>query len=465
MIVLNLPSMKSGILIKIFFVLSLILIATIPNIANAQDYSNEFNEPNEQVSKLGTWTYLTADKIERTVDIYQYCGTSCILVLFDVRDNVPLTSSQTESFFENYQLKQIVDKGQLSESTYTISYSNPPICQVFAPEFFVESKNLAVQVAAEKILPDVLPKNAGKIVAAAYEAGENFGIVDSVNVPILLIGASCVGGDALEVRASSILTSCQYYVKNLEKSYSYEGQAQDLENCHAEAIQNLELNQGNPKIIYSHIQTQAGNIMSQVNSTLQSLGCDLSKVFGGNCTVQGPVIQKSDLDKLETQIKNLQNVGTYVNSVTNSSQSLSTDSTKRISLKSGEAVSAIISLNSSIASDQNLISSFNDYFGLKLLWLNLFYTPGYDFSSNQYEIGLASQKLTTSEQLFGQYRFNTAMIAAYDGQKDAMNTNSAIIAEINKQRNINYFNVFVAVIVLVVLLVLFFAGKSKGGQA
>lgn len=415
--------------IKFTLIASLIVLAVSAPFANAQpqtDYLNEFSEGGERSGLLSSWEYVTQDGAHRTIAIFEYCALSCVLIPFDVENHALLNDQQTLRFFENLALQQMLVNAAITEGTY----SDIPlgkgsvVCNFTAPRLDIEVKALTLQVLATDVLPRMLPKNAGRIVETIYDAGETVGIVKSTSVPILLLGASCVAGDYLENLATSALVTCALLIQNVRNNRAYEGQFEDLMNCHSEALARLNLARYSPDLLTQHVETQAQNWLMQLASAISNWFCQFS-----GCKTTQPTTVQSNYDKALTELSVIQDLNqTYIR-VAPKAQDLFNAYRFRIALKVQETNKALSDLNSEISRLNSRLSGYTALNGLYTSVLNLVKTPGYDFSAAVANQTLASQFYHNAESLNSTYVFNSAIRTANTGITYAANGMNAVTQE------------------------------------
>jgi len=452
----------------LLFALAMILVLS-PYIKAQDEYINEFNISNEQVRLDSTWAYLTKEVIQRQINVYRYCSSSsynfygsipfssksnCILVIFDIQNKIAMDPDQTEDFFQNYKLKEeLINTGKLNENSYTIGeYEKSLTCGFFAPKFGEEAGKLVIEVGIEKVLPEILPKNAKTLVLEIYDTGKEIGLVKSPEVAILVLGASCTGGEFLERVALSTLTSCQSYIKNLERNYAYEGQAKDLLECHNDAIEKLDLAKKSPNVLLQHVEVQAGSLYNKIRGRIQSILCN---TFGFWCDSPPMKIEQSSLQKLEMQIQKLQQATPNSGTIAQDARSLASSSFSRIIQKSNETNASINFLNQYIQVAKKKIDR-------KSVSLNLIYTPSYDFTNAEYKINIAEQKLKEAELLRDQYKFNSAIRTANEGQRFVEESLADIVQEENKLRSFRTESIILIVLFIILLLFYFWKKRRKG---
>lgn len=384
---------------------------------NAQaDYIDEFSEAGETHSLYGQWEYITQDGVRRTVNVYQYCaGGTCVLVPFDIDNHVLLTGQQAMRLFENLALHEALSSAP--NPNPVIAYSvgalgqGSMVCDFVTPRIDFELKALAGQIIAKGVLPKVLPENGGKIVQAIYDAGESLGVVDKANVPILIIGAWCVGGDFLENFASSTLETCALLIQNIRNDLAYEGQFEDLMNCQSQALSRLgyaEYYSGN--ILTQHVETQAQNWFSQLWTAFLNW---LSKFTGGNETQ--PTSIESNYEKVQVQLSVLQELNRTYAGIPTSAHSDFSDYKSRIELKAQETNSALANLNFALSRLNSRLSGYVGLGGLYTYVFNLSHEPRLDFNVAIANQSLASHAYQNAESLNSTYMFNSAIKSANAG--------------------------------------------------
>jgi hypothetical protein len=325
-------------------------------------------------------------------------------------------------------------------------------CQLLAPRFSGEFQNLVVQVAAEKVAPEILPKNAAKIVEVLYQNGEEVGIVSKPNVAILIVGASCIGSDALKSVATSTLSSCKNYISNLRENKAYQGQAEDLNNCHSDAISKLGITLYTPDVLFQHVETQTKNVITSAVTNVKNALCNFQKSIGINCTSETAKPDKSIHDQEVSQIQELEKSKPDMSSISMYAESLTIDSSKRIAQKSTESEGAKTSLITKMGQASDAMK--HEIFGLDYTWvLNFFMRPEFDYSNTKSNLSLASNKLSDSVQLQGQYKFNSAIALAADGLKYADTALTAVTLENSKPRSIKPEIVLIGVIILAFVVI------------
>jgi hypothetical protein len=395
---------------------SLLLIALTfsTSTVNAQsDYMTEFSEAGDVFSTFAHWEYLTQDGVHRTIEVYKYCeGQTCLLVPFDIRNHALLSNAQAVAFFENLVLQQMLPSQEIVSGTYSTDALNKGsiTCDLTVPRFDIEAKALALQVVAEDVLPNLLPKNAAKIVQSMYDLGEGAGVVKSASVPILVLGAACVGGDFLENLATSSLVTCALLTSNLRQSLAYEGQYEDIMNCHSEALQKLKLARYSPDILTQHLETKARN-------SLEQWWADLSNWFArltGSTRIQANITM-SNYDKVVEQLSVIQTLNETYTGVSSVALSDFTIYKSRIELKVQEANVAIRNLDSSLSTLKSQLSGYTSLGGIYTKLLNLVQTPRYDFSAAIANQSLAMQSQLSARSLNSTYMFNSAINAAKSG--------------------------------------------------
>jgi hypothetical protein len=440
---------------KNVFIFLFIGILFLPTLVNAQDeYINEFNEPDEKVVLDSSWFFLTNDGVERKINVYKYCNEKCIFVIFDIQNKIPLDDEKSKAFFQNFKLKEYVDDERLNENLYSADFEDSLTCNLLAPRFGEEAQNLVMQVSAEKIAPEILPKNAAKIIKIIYHSGKKVGIVSKPTVAIIIVGASCIGSDALKSVASSTLSSCKNYVTNLRENKAYQGQFEDLNNCHSDAISKLGITLNTPDVLFQHVETQTSNIITDIITEVENAFCNLQKMVGFNCTTATAKQKKSIHDKLVTQIQELEKAKPYMDSISSEAEKLELDSSKRITQKFHESKSVTDDLMIKIVQASDMMK--HEIFGLDYTWvLNLFTKPEFDYTNAKSNLGLATSKLSNSLQLQSLYKFNSASTLGVEGIKYADTALTEIAIENSKPRSIKLEIILIPIVMILFIAILF----------
>jgi hypothetical protein len=407
------------------------------------DYLNEFTEPGDTTASIyATWEYVTQDGVQRTIDVYKYCKSqTCILVPFDIKNHALLTDKQATEFFENLVLREMLPSQEVTAGTYSSGALNRGsiTCNLTVPRFEIEAKAYALQEVVEVVLPNLLPKNAAKIVQAMYDLGETAGVVKSATVPILVLGASCIGGDYLERLATSALVTCQMLLQNVRNKLSYEGQYEDVMNCHTEALQRLQQARYSPDILSQHLETQAKNILERWWTDF------LNWIAGPSGNKVEANITESNYEKVAGELSTIQEFNQTFAGVPPLSQSDFGGYKTRIELKVREANSAITGLNSALSDLNSRLSRYTGWGGAYTSILNFFYTPGYNFSAAVANQSLASRSYEDAKSLNSTYRFNSAVESATAGIRYAANAISALNEETASIQSLNFWNILLLV--------------------
>jgi len=402
---------KKGIVI-----IFLITLIALPPCLSQGEYLYEFNNDDEVSELDSSWTYLTSDGIQHRIDVYRYCKDSeCILVIFDISNKIILNRSQTISFFDNYKLKGMMREEGISTALYDISFERSITCDFIAPKFKEEVKNVAVKVTAEEILPHLLPKNATELVSTIYKAGKDIGIVKSPNVGILVLGASCYGGDFLENIAYSTLTSCKYYVENLENNKAYEGQIEDLIGCHQEAISKLDLAKKSPDVLMQHIETGAGNIIKKIEYDVGSTACNVLGIFGKKCNVNDQKFDESSYTRIVSRIQKMEEKRIDSTEINSWSCSVTDISMERLEQKRKDSMIHLSMLSNRIETIENELKEYNKFDGVYLMILNLLKKPAYNFTEVEINLDEANGKYYDARNFYDQHKYNSAIKKTEEG--------------------------------------------------
>ncbi len=435
---------------KEILVMAFLAIMMIPPTVCASVYQTEFNNPDEKTRTVSSWQYETKDGGLQWVDVYEYCkDTDCILVAFDTLNKKELSNQECSGFFQNYNLQQEIDKGNLNEDVYALQSDHSITCDFFVPQFPDQLKAGTIEVTADKILPELLPKNLGALVTKVYSLGKDLELIDSVNPTVLVLGASCLGGEYFENIAFSTLESCKASVKNLKAYKAYEGQPEDLFNCHKKAIDNLNLAKNSPNLLTQNLEVQLSNTGKEAQYQVDSASCKLLGWLTGPCDPLKQALDVSSLDKFISKVNTLGDIKIDIAGIKSESGQQSTTSTKRIADKSNEAANAISMLQSKIESEEEKLQEKN---GLEIQLKNLVLAPAYDFSMAETEISKANQNKVNAELLKETYRFNSAAIQAKEGVFHAETASTLRYQEENKPRGLNFINLTILGAIILILL-------------
>lgn len=431
---------------NLLFTTICLVLLSLSTVGAYDDYQNEFNDPGEQGTLGGSWIYLTKDGIYRQVDVYRYCSPNCIHVIFDVKNNVPLDPSASSNFFESFLLKNEISSGKLTETMYAIDLSDSSItCNYMSPKFIPEANNYVIETTSEKIIPEMLPQNSKKVFLKVVELGKGFGIIKEANVPILVIGASCIGSDLMESSASSTLNSCKSVIQNIRVNATYEGQAEDLIGCHNQAILGLNSVRSSPDNFYGYLETSALNLGKRTLTKLQTGWCSLVNIIKPNsCSVQNPVYGTSTYERLSLEINGLQR--NTPNLDINGAQKLSTDSSQRIERKRTE----VSQFKDAIALKLQQVKMDVDEYSKPNIINDILFKP-YDFTEAKGYYESADRKIAEAEPLIKKFKFNSAspILVAADGY--ASQANLSFQQESSKVRELNPTNIFGGLLIIVVL--------------
>jgi hypothetical protein len=417
------------------------------------EYLHEFDYQNEHARVVDSWFYLTRDGIHREVEIYEYCSTECILVIFDVRNNVPLDLAQTKNFFENYGMKDVIIRGEVNEDLYKISLGESLVCKFFIPKFGEGVKNLVVQVADDKVLPK-LPKNAGKIASRILQSGKELGLVKNANILGIIFGASCLGGGALENSATSTLTSCRTYIHNLVNNNAYEGQSNDLIECHREAISKLNRAKYSPGVLFQTAEVSMSNTLKKISSSIR---CGIGWLTGHHCKYSNPVNGVANYDIIVDKIQKLEESTPDISYIASWAVSKASRSSERLTQKGEESWMAISYFNAEIERTEHRLSELKPpLFDYLFFIYNAVTIPPYDFSS--IESGLSTVKGISekAKHLYSNYKFNSVYVLLEEGYKHISVLSDKIELEenITRERNLlNIFLIFLSIILIASLIV------------
>ena len=411
-----------------------VLVTAVPPVRSQTQvaYLGEFNEPNESLASLTTWQYITQDGRHRTITVFQYCADKCVLVPFDVENNELLSEPQAVAFFETYELRLLMPVVVMSPSEYSTDAlgRGSLVCNFTAPQLGNEAKSLTVDVMFNQVFPRLLPENAGKLVDAIYAAGEKVGVVRSANVPILLLGASCVAGDFLESLAASALATCSILLQNVRKLMAYEGQYDDIMKCHSQAIERLQLAKYSPALLTQHVETQGVNLANQLSYEWSNLVCSFSRCSSS----QRPQKIQSDYETVLAQLSVLQNLNrTYVGVESMAENDFSL-CRSRIEFKVNEANTALQATARELSDLSSRLWGYTFLGGIYTSVLNFFYSPSYDFQSSEANQTLASSNYESAKLLNSTYRYNSAVHAANAAFAYAVEGVTAYSSEVQKAR-------------------------------
>ena len=379
------------------------LLGTISHAQSNTSYAQEFSQPGEQGVLDSTWSYLAHEGVQRTIDVYRY---GSVLVAFDQTGQAPLSGSQAVDFFQAYQLRSLVATGQVTTASYSISFQQSVVCSIAVPEIGDQTSNLAVGQASDA-LEKVLPDEASVIVGDLFAIGDKVGLVGDANPYVLAVGAVCYGGDLVENYAASQLASCASYIQDLQNFQTYEGMPSDLVGCHDAAIQKLQLAQYSPNVLAQYGQTVLVNGGIAVSNALGSLYC-----YVAQCQSVPQQFDQSVLDGVEAQITALKGVDPALQGTSSLSQSDASIAANRIQQKANEANSAIGQLSTALSAVDSALSGHQGFFGL----VDSFSTPSFDTSTASADRSEAASYLTLASTYSQQYRYNSAISTASQGE-------------------------------------------------
>ena len=403
-------------------------------------YVQEFSEPGDQGTLDSTWTFLTHDGVQRTIEVYRY---GSVLVAFDQTGVAPLSGAQAADFFQAYELRALVSSGQLSEASYSVAFQQSLACSVAVPDAGGEASNAVVAQASDAI-QKVLPDGASAIVGDLFAAGSDVGLVKDANPYVLALGAVCYGGDLIENYAASQLTSCATYVENLRNFETYEGMPGDLVGCHDAAISKLQMAQFSPNVLAQYGQTVLTNAGIEASNALGAAWC-----YFAQCQSVPQQLDQSVLDQVEAQITALKAVDPLLQGTSGLAQNDAQTASGRIQLKANEANQAIGQLSSQLASVDSVLSNHE---GLGA-WADSFMSPQFDTSNASTDRSQAESYLGTASTLSQQYRYNSAVDAAQQGETFAADAAASLQYQDSIRRSLATWVYYLVLLVAILTIV------------
>lgn len=439
-----------------FIGLMVLILVLLPSVSAYGDYKDEFNESGESATFEGSWAYLTNDGVFRDIEVYKYCSSKCVYVLFDVGNTKDLNTEISSDFFESFLLKTLISDGGINEGMYIVEYTDKSItCDYIAPKFTPEVKNLAVDITTGKIIPDLLPKNAKNSFLQLREIGKEIGLIKSANIPIIVIGAFCIGSDLAESSAMSTLNTCRVIIQNIKANKAYEGQAEELAGCHSQAMSNLNMLKLAPNNLFNYVETGASNVAKDVVNTGGETWCLVTSfITHTNCSTQKPQYDVSNIDKLSSKINELQ-MNTPKIDISNS-QRMATESSNRIVKKKKEVSDAASALkNRTGRLDKNITENS------KSDLVRGFFQKPYDFTDAKERYNTAYGELNQAEILSNSFKFNSALTLIGQANSHISQAEDSFARILSKGREINTINVgiFVLVIFFILLIIVRKLGK------
>lgn len=422
---MSIPGLKKLGLAALLF--GLLLAPVFLGAAHAQSntsYVQEFSEPGEQGVLDSTWSYLTHDGVQRTIDVYRYGN---VLIAFDQTGLTPLSDSQAVDFFQSYELRQLVATGQVSPASYSISFQQSVVCSVAVPEIGGQTSSLVVGQASDAI-QKVLPDEASAIVGDLFSVGEKVGLITDVNPYVLALGAVCYGGNLIENYAASQLASCANYVQDLQNFQTYEGMPQDLVGCHDAAIQKLQLAQYSPNVLVQYGQTVLVNAGIEVSNIFGTLYC-----YVAQCQSAPQQFDQSAMDQVIAQITALKNADPALQGTLGLAQNDAQVASNRIQQKAGEANRAVGQLSSELSSVDSALAGHEGLYALA----DSLMTPSFDTADASSIRSQAASYLALASTYSQEYRYNSAVSAADQGQAYAASAAASIQQQSNIPRSVN----------------------------
>lgn len=430
---------------KIFICSLLLMIFFLLTCGYAyEDYTYEFNNEDEMLKTRQIWTYLNKDNQKVTIDFFEYCNDNeCTFVIFDVTNKKPVPKEEALSLLSDYKLEEYASVGIITEEQYSLELGDSSTCKFFAPKFWEESKNLATEETV-KLMVEIAPENAAKVIKSLYGVGKALGYVKKADTSTLIISGICVSGEFFNDYTLSLLNSCSSYVLNIKRKKTYYGQWKDLLLCHENAIKNLELLRHNPPIWIQSAEIEFKNILC---------GSSLSSFFCDNYTKK-----ESNYNLIISKINDLETLDTHgiLNELDDYSKKTEEISNKRIEDKFNKANSAFkqnydrfISINKKITDIENdVVYQINGTFNKNKPL----------FSLIKIHLNPIEEELNNSKKLVDDYKCNSAISTSKTISEQLDMVESELEKELIKKPEWNWSLVTLFVLIIVVLIYLW---KSK----
>jgi len=282
--------------------------------------------------------------------------------------------------------------------------------------------------------------------------GKNVGFVKTPNVPVLILAASCTGGDFLENVASSALTTCSILLRNVRAGLAYEGQYEDLTKCHEDAVFKVGLAKNSPGILTQHIETGASNFLHELYEMISEWLCSII-----GCKPPQVQYEHSNYERILEQLASLKSLNETYAGAKPVAQGEFALYRARIQLKKKQLEDRLRALETQLSILDSRLWKHTAAGGFYSRILSFVFEPDYEMDDAIGNLTLAKKLLEAAESLGNGFRYNSAEKAARTGIEVVTKGIETLTAQENIARQTDLLPLGISVLIVMALGLLFLA--------
>lgn len=434
-------------ILALFLVVLFLCIGISTNVLaqDANEYLNEFSNPEETCQIVDVFTYQVPDPVlfnkhnyKSLVPVFYYCNssTSNIIIIFNIYNDKFIDQNYLSEIIDLSYIRYNLETG-IIKNAYFIN-SGTDVCSDFfgTKELNQESVNLAAKTA-ESAKPLMNAKTA-KDISTAIKIGKAATLIGEFNPATFVVSIGCRYNNKDLKQAAESLALCNAYLSNIQNGFTRLGYVSELSTCVNTAKSQLKHYTDST---LSQIRDVANSLYAPAKVLIITPFFDMLKGKTPNLNAKIEETEMSMAKRIYSELSaDLTNINHPNNALIIQKQNT------RIDEKTKDYTLHLIKTqgNYTIVKDAKPST-------IKIWLTNIFMTPKYNISSSTTYQHDAREEITLSQDLFREYKYNSATFTLNAADSDLTIAKQIIDRESTVIRKINWWIVILTAIIIVII--------------